>query len=74
MAPCSSHTVGHYFVLCKKSLAQKLSDELHFFKNSCIFPFVTFTVTAGQGSGCEMKGYEFLSVNNCNYRPIWHRY
>ena len=27
MSPCCSHNVDHYFVICKKSLAQKLSDE-----------------------------------------------
>ena len=32
MAPCCSHTAGHCFGLCKKFVAQKLSDELHFFK------------------------------------------
>ena len=32
MAPCCLHTAGHYFNLYKKSLAQKLSDELRFCK------------------------------------------
>ena len=36
MSPRCSHTVDHYFVLCKKSLAQKLSDELRFLENSCM--------------------------------------
>ena len=53
MAPCCSHTVDHYFGLCKKSLAQKLSDELRFLENSSM----TFTVTAGHRSWCKMKGY-----------------
>ena len=36
MAPCCSHTAGHYFGLCKKSVAQKLSDELHLLEISCM--------------------------------------
>ena len=36
MAPCCLHTVFHYFGLYKKSLAQKLSDELYFLQNSCM--------------------------------------
>ena len=36
MVPCCLHTVGHGFVLYKKSLAQKLSDELRFLQNSCM--------------------------------------
>ena len=31
MAPCYSHTVGNYFGLYTKSLAQKLTEKLHFF-------------------------------------------
>ena len=30
MAPCCSHTIGHYFSLYMKSLAQKLTEEMHF--------------------------------------------
>ena len=50
MAPCCSHSVGHYFGLCKKSLAQKLSDELRFFGK---FMYVTF---------CELHGHHRSQV------------
>ena len=36
MALCCSHTACYYFGLCKKSVAQKLSDELHFLEISCM--------------------------------------
>ena len=31
MAPCCLHTVGHYFSLYMKSLAQKLTEKMRFF-------------------------------------------
>ena len=31
MAPCCSHTVGNYFSLYVKSLAQNLTEKIHFF-------------------------------------------
>ena len=34
MAPCGLHTVGHYFSLYMKSLAQKLTEKIRFSKNS----------------------------------------
>ena len=49
MSGCS-HAVYYYFGLNKKSLAQKLSDELRFLQNSCMEPCVTVTVTAGHRS------------------------
>ena len=30
MAPCCSHTVGHYFSLYMKSLAKKPTEKMHF--------------------------------------------
>ena len=31
MAPCCSHTVGHYFSLYVKSLAQKMTEKINAF-------------------------------------------
>ena len=31
MAPCCLHTIGHYFSLYMKSLAQKLTEKMRFF-------------------------------------------
>ena len=36
MAPCCLLTAGHYFGLFKKSVAEKLSGELHFLEISCM--------------------------------------
>ena len=30
MAPCGLHTVGNYFSLYMKSLAEKLTEKMHF--------------------------------------------
>ena len=50
MAPCCSHTVGHYFSLNMKSLAQKLTEKMHFFVN---FVYVTI---------CELHGHRRSQV------------
>ena len=50
MSPCCSHTVDHYYVICKKSLAQKLSDELPFLEK---FVYVTF---------CDLHGHRNSQV------------
>ena len=56
MSPCCSHTVDHYFVICKKSLAQKLSDELPFLEK---FVYVTF---------CDLHGHRSSQVMVRNER------
>ena len=58
MAPCCSHTNDRYFDLNLKSLVQKLTAKMRFIcKMHVMLPSVTFTVTTGQRSWCEMKGY-----------------
>ena len=45
MAPCCSHTVGKYFGLYKKSLAQKLTETMFFLVK---FMYVTI---------CDLHGH-----------------
>ena len=75
MALCFSHTVGNYFGLYMKSVAQKLTEKMHFFVK---FMYVTICDLHGYQRSPVMvrneKLYEFLSMNNCNYTPIWHHY
>ena len=77
MRPWCLHTVFHYLGLYIKSLAQKLTEKNAFFVK---FMYVTF---CDLHSHCRSQVmvrnerlyiYEFLSMNNCNHRPIWHRY
>ena len=76
MAPRCSYTFRHYFSLYVKSLALKLTKKMRFFRNihECdhLWPSLSPQVT---GHGAKWKTiYKFLSMNNCNYRPIWYRY
>ena len=74
MAQCCSHIFGHYFSLYMKSLAQKLTEKMRF---SQIIMYVTICDLHGHCRSQVMvrnESLEFLSMNNCNYRPISHRY
>ena len=50
MTPCCSHTVGHYFSLYMKSLAQKLTEKIRFFVK---FIYVTI---------CDLHGHHRSQV------------
>ena len=50
MAPFCSHTIGHYFSLYMKSLAQKLTEKMRF---SQIIMYVTI---------CDLHGHRRLQV------------
>ena len=76
MAQCCSHIFGHYFSLYMKSLAQKLTEKMRF---SQIIMYVTICDLHGHRRSQVMVRNESLSMssylmNNCNYRPISHRY
>ena len=76
MAQCCSHIFGHYFSLCMKPLAQKLTEKMRF---SQIIMYVTICELHGHRRSQIMVRNESLYMssylmNNCNYRPISHRY
>ena len=76
MAQCCSHIFGHYFSLYMKSLAQKLTEKMRF---SQIIMYVTICDLHGHHRSQVTVRNESLYMssylmNNCNYRPIWHRY
>ena len=50
MAPFCSHTIGHYFILYMKSLAQKLTEKMRF---SQIIMYVTI---------CDLHGHRRSQV------------
>ena len=50
MAPCCSHTFGHYFSLYMKSPAQKLTEKMRFSK---IIMYVTI---------CDLHGHRRSQV------------
>ena len=52
MAPCVLHRVDHYFSLYLKSLAQKLTEKMHFFVK---FIYVTI---------CDLHGHRRSQVKN----------
>ena len=56
MAPCCSHTVGHYFSLYMKSLAKKPTEKMHFFVN-----FMYMTI-------CDLHGHRRSQVMVRNER------
>ena len=61
MAPCCSHTVGHYFSLYLKSLAQKLTEKMQFSKK---FIYVTICDLHGHRRSQVMVQNESLYMNS----------
>ena len=73
----NSHVrISHCYYIESKYSGSKTDWENTFFCKAHVcdhlWPSRSLQVT---GHGVKWKSiYEFLSMNNCNYRPIWHRY
>ena len=61
MAPCCSHTVGHYFSFYMKFLAQKLTEKICFFVN---FIYVTICDFYGHRRSQVMMRNESLYMSS----------
>ena len=62
MAPFCSHTIGHYFSLYMKSLAQKLTEKMRF---SQIIMYVTICDLHGHRRSQVMVRNESLYMSSC---------